>query len=54
MERNDDTVNLVLRLKRDLHQQLTAEAERSERSLQREMIWRLRRSLEQSATTEAA
>jgi Mn-dependent DtxR family transcriptional regulator len=52
MEQNgDDTVvNVVIRLQGSLHQRLTAEAKRFERSLQREMIWRLRKSLERQET----
>ena len=40
---------LCLRLDEPLHRQLTAEAKRSVRSLKGEIIFRLRRSLEQQS-----
>jgi hypothetical protein len=43
MDREDSQCNL--RLDEGLHQQLTAEARGSVRSLNGEMLWRLRRSL---------
>jgi hypothetical protein len=55
MGNDDDTVvKLVIRLEGNLHQKLTAEAKRFERSLQREMIWRLRRSLDRQSDEAAA
>jgi predicted HicB family RNase H-like nuclease len=42
-----------LRLDRDLHRVLKAEAQLAERSLNAEMAWRLRRSLEQPAEAAA-
>jgi predicted HicB family RNase H-like nuclease len=52
---NDDkVVKLVIRLQGSLHQRLTAEAKRFERSLQREMIWRLRQSLNRKSDEAAA
>lgn len=41
-----DLVPLMLRLPAELHAQLKAAAARNERSLNAELIWRLRRSLE--------
>jgi len=41
------TVELCLRLDEPTHRQLTAEAKRSVRSLQGEIIFRLRKSLDQ-------
>jgi predicted HicB family RNase H-like nuclease len=38
--------NVNLRVDRALHQRLVAEAKRSERSLNKECIWRLRQSIE--------
>jgi predicted HicB family RNase H-like nuclease len=46
-EVGDPIKTLNLRLNEALHQQLTAEAKRSVRSLQGEIIWRLRKSLDQ-------
>jgi predicted HicB family RNase H-like nuclease len=43
-------VGLVLRLEPTLHERLTTEAKQSVRSLQGEIIFRLRNSFEQSAT----
>jgi hypothetical protein len=40
----DKTVKLVIRLDRVLHRSLTAEAKRALRSLNSEMLWRLRSS----------
>jgi predicted HicB family RNase H-like nuclease len=45
MEKEDDGVKLNLRLDEGLHKQLAAEAKRSIRSLNGEIIWRLRQSL---------
>jgi predicted HicB family RNase H-like nuclease len=54
MEHLDDAVKVLnLRLDEALHRQLTAEAKRSVRSLNGEIIFRLRRSLDQ-APDEAA
>jgi len=47
MEQLDDAVKLNLRLDEALHRQLTAEAKRSVRSLNGEIIFRLRKSLDQ-------
>ena len=45
-EEVDDQVKVLnLRLDETLHQRLTAEAKRSVRSLQGEIVWRLRQSL---------
>lgn len=41
--------SMSLRLEKELHEQLVAEAKRSERSLPREIIYRLRRSIEAQA-----
>jgi predicted HicB family RNase H-like nuclease len=49
MEQLDDAVKILnLRLDEALHRQLTAEAKRSVRSLNGEIIFRLRRSLDQA------
>jgi predicted HicB family RNase H-like nuclease len=48
---DQEEVKLNLRLAPELHKQLTAEAKRFERSLQREIVWRLRQSLEQPSAT---
>ena len=53
MERDAVKV-LNLRLDEVLHQQLTAEARRSVRSLQGEIVWRLRRSRDQQSEDAAA
>jgi predicted HicB family RNase H-like nuclease len=50
MERQAD-VNLNLRLASSLHERLVVEAKQFERSLQREIVWRLRQSLEQQQPT---
>jgi hypothetical protein len=50
MQTDQDQVATCFRLDRALHTALVAEAERSLRSLNSEMIWRLRRSLEQQET----
>ena len=42
-------VKLVIRLDAPLHRSLTKEAKRAFRSLNGEMLWRLRRSLERPA-----
>ena len=48
-EGTDDQVKVLnLRLDEAMHRQLTAEAKRSVRSLQGEIMWRLRKSLDQS------
>jgi predicted HicB family RNase H-like nuclease len=48
-EGTDDQVKVLnLRLDEAMHRQLTAEAKRSVRSLQGKIIWRLRKSLDQS------
>jgi predicted HicB family RNase H-like nuclease len=48
----DDTVKVLnLRLDEALHRQLTAEARRSVRSLNGEIVFRLRKSLEIEAPT---
>jgi predicted HicB family RNase H-like nuclease len=49
MDREDDAVKLNLRLDESLHQQLAAEAKRQVRSLQGEIIFRLRKSLDQQS-----
>jgi predicted HicB family RNase H-like nuclease len=41
-----NVTSVNLRLENALHQQLIAEAKRSERSLPREIVYRLRRSIE--------
>jgi predicted HicB family RNase H-like nuclease len=46
MERPDERPNVNLRVDRDLHQRLIAEAKRSERTLNREIVFRLRQSIE--------
>jgi len=46
MERKED-VKLNLRIAPNLHRRLKAEARRLERSLNSEIVWRLRKSLEQ-------
>jgi predicted HicB family RNase H-like nuclease len=47
MEHPDDTVKVLnLRLDEPLHRQLTMEAKRSVRSLNGEMVYRLRKSFE--------
>jgi hypothetical protein len=43
------TVELCLRLDEPTHRRLTAEAKRSVRSLQGEIVWRLRQSLSEEA-----
>ncbi len=49
MKRRTDQVKVLnLRLDEAMHRQLTAEAKRSVRSLQGEIMWRLRKSLDQS------
>jgi len=45
-----EKVGVCFRVDRVLHAQLTAEAKRAERSLARELIWRLRRSLDEHRT----
>jgi predicted HicB family RNase H-like nuclease len=45
-----EVIGLVLRLEPTLHERLTTEAKQSVRSLQGEIIFRLRNSFEQSAT----
>jgi predicted HicB family RNase H-like nuclease len=51
----DDLVRVLnLRLDGGLHQQLTAEARRSVRSLNGEIIFRLRRSLDQQSDEAAS
>jgi len=47
---DQDRVAVCFRFDRALHAALAAEAERSLRSLNSEMIWRLRKSLEQQET----
>ena len=47
MQTDQDQVATCFRLDRALHAALTAEARRSLRSLNSEMIWRLRQSLAQ-------
>jgi hypothetical protein len=47
MQPNEDRVAVCFRFDRALHAALAAEAERSLRSLNSELIWRLRKSLEQ-------
>ena len=55
MERLDDAVKVLnLRLDEALHRQLTAEAKRSIRSLNGEIIFRLRRSLERQPEAATA
>jgi predicted HicB family RNase H-like nuclease len=49
MDREDDAVKLNLRLDEGLHQQLAVEAKRQVRSLQGEIIFRLRKSLDQQS-----
>ena len=46
MDRKDGGVKLNLRLDERLHQQLMAEARRSVRLLNGEIIWRLRKQVE--------
>jgi predicted HicB family RNase H-like nuclease len=54
MEQLDDAIRaLNLRLDEALHRQLTAEAKRSLRSLNGEIIFRLRRSLDQRSVDAA-
>ena len=50
MQTNEDRIAVCFRFDRALHAALAAEAERSLRSLNSEMIWRLRKSLEQQET----
>jgi predicted HicB family RNase H-like nuclease len=47
MERSQRAVQLYVRLDEPLHQQLVAEAKRQLRSLNREMVYRLRKSFEE-------
>ena len=42
------TVKFVIRLDENLYRQLTAAAKQALRSVNSEMLWRLRKSLEQS------
>ena len=44
----------LLRLDKGLHRSLVSEAARFERSLNSEIVWRLRQSLEQPSETAAA
>jgi len=53
MEALDEVIKLNLRLDEPLHRQLTAEAKRSVRSLNGEIIFRLRRSLERQSRKAA-
>jgi predicted HicB family RNase H-like nuclease len=53
MDRVDEAVKLNLRLDEDMHQRFTTVAKQSVRSLQGEIIWRLRQSLEQAAGARA-
>ncbi len=46
-----DNVKLVIRLDKSLHRSLASEAKRSLRSLNGEMLWRLRCSLDQQQET---
>ena len=46
--------NVNLRVDRALHQRLIAEAKRSERSLNKECIWRLRQSIEAQGEDSSA
>ena len=50
---NKTVVRLVIRMDAPLHRSLTTEAKRAERSLNGEMLWRLRRSLEAAARSGA-
>lgn len=45
-----DTVKLQVRLPRDLHEQLQALSEEEQRSLNGQIVYLLRRAIEQSAT----
>jgi predicted HicB family RNase H-like nuclease len=55
MERRDDsTVKFLMRLDEALHRQLALEAKRSVRSLNGEIVWRLRKSFEQQSDAAAA
>jgi predicted HicB family RNase H-like nuclease len=54
MEHPDDTVKVLnLRLDERLHQQLAAEAKRSVRSVNGEIIFRLRESIERDSEAQA-
>jgi predicted HicB family RNase H-like nuclease len=53
MEREDNGVKLNLRLDERLHQQLADEAKRSVRSINGEIVWRLRSSLDQQSDRAA-
>jgi hypothetical protein len=48
--KEEERVAICFRFDRALHAALAAEAERSLRSLNSEMIWRLRKSLERQET----
>jgi predicted HicB family RNase H-like nuclease len=55
MEQLDDALRVLnLRLDEALHRQLTAEAKRSVRSLNGEIIFRLRKSLDQQSEEAAS
>jgi predicted HicB family RNase H-like nuclease len=47
-----NTIELCLRLDEPTHRQLTAKAKRSVRSLNGEIVWRLRRSIEEQKLDE--
>jgi predicted HicB family RNase H-like nuclease len=49
MERQDETVRLLTRLDETLHRRLTLAAKRSARSLNGEILWRLRKSFAATA-----
>jgi predicted HicB family RNase H-like nuclease len=46
MEQHQDRVNVNLRFDEELHKQLVAEAKRRVRSLNGEIVYRLRKSIE--------
>jgi hypothetical protein len=54
MSKKTDTVKLNLRLVPSLHKRLTAEDKRFDRSLQREIVFRLKTSFERPSGTATA
>jgi len=54
MEQHRDIVNITLRFDESLHQRLVAEARRSLRSLNGEVVYRLRESIERHSEAAAS